>query len=84
MPTIAQAGVGDMEFVNWYGIFAPPRMPAAVIQLNRAVNNALDMRSAIDAVALRSVGGLLDDFRKSIVEDPRRRGQAVIGVIAPR
>jgi tripartite-type tricarboxylate transporter receptor subunit TctC len=42
VPTLAQAGLGDMEFVNWYGIFAPNRTPNAVIaKLNRAVNDTL-------------------------------------------
>ena len=77
-----------MEFVNWYGIFAPKRTPmAVVVRLNRAVNDTLalpEVRAAIDAMALRSVGGTPQDFRESIAQDRGRRGQATGGVIAPR
>jgi tripartite-type tricarboxylate transporter receptor subunit TctC len=88
VPTLAQAGLGDMEFVNWYGIFAPKQTPTAVVvKLNRAVNDTLalpEVRAAIDAMALRSVGGTPQDFRESISLDRKRRGQAIIGVIEPR
>ena len=87
VPTLVEAGLADMEFVNWYGIFAPKRTPTAVVvRLNRAVNDTLvlpEVRAAIGAMALRSVGGTPQDFRQSIAQDRRRRGQAT-GAIAPR
>jgi tripartite-type tricarboxylate transporter receptor subunit TctC len=77
-----------MQFVNWFGIFAPKQTPMAVIvTLNRAVNDALprpELRAAIDAMALQVVGGTPQDFRESIAQDRRRRGQALSGVIGPR
>ena len=42
-----------------------------------------EVRAAIGAMALRSVGGTPQDFRQSIAQDRRRRGQAT-GAIAPR
>jgi tripartite-type tricarboxylate transporter receptor subunit TctC len=86
VPTLAEAGFADMELVNWYGIFAPKRTPIAVVaRLNRAISDALalpEMRAAIDAMALRSVGGTPQEFREAIAQDRRRRGLS--GVIAPR
>ncbi len=88
VPTLAEVGLGDMELVNWFGIFAPKQTPmAVVVKLNRAVNDTLalpEVRAAIDAMALRSVGGTPQDFRESIAQDRRRRGQAMSGVIEPR
>jgi tripartite-type tricarboxylate transporter receptor subunit TctC len=86
VPTLAEAGFADMELVNWYGIFAPKRTPIAVVaRLNRAINDTLalpEMRAAIDAMALRPVGGTPQEFREAIAQDRRRRGLS--GVIAPR
>jgi tripartite-type tricarboxylate transporter receptor subunit TctC len=88
VPTLAQAGLGDMELVNWYGIFAPKQTPATVVaRLNRAVNETLvlpEVRAAIDAMALRLAGGTPQDFRESIAQDRWRRGEAIGGVIERR
>jgi tripartite-type tricarboxylate transporter receptor subunit TctC len=38
VPTIAEAGVGDYEAVNWWGIVAPAGTPAAIVEkLHKAV-----------------------------------------------
>jgi tripartite-type tricarboxylate transporter receptor subunit TctC len=88
VPTLAQAGFADMEFVNWFGIFAPKQTPSAVVaKLNRAVNDVLalpEVHAAVDAMALRSVGGTPQEFREAIAQDRRRRGPALTGAIAPR
>ena len=88
VPTLAEAGFADMEFVNWYGIFAPKRTPMTVVaRLNRAVNDTLalpEVRAAVDAMALRSVGGTPQEFREAIAQDRSRRGRALSGLIAPR
>jgi tripartite-type tricarboxylate transporter receptor subunit TctC len=86
VPTLAEAGFADMEFVNWYGIFAPKRTSIAVIaRLNRAINDSLalpEVRAAIDAMALRPVGGTPQEFGEAIAQDRKRRG--VSGAIEPR
>ncbi len=88
VPTLEEVGFGNMQFVNWFGIFAPKQTPLAVIAaLNRAVNDTLarpELRAAIDAMALQAMGGTPQDFRESIAEDRRRRGQALTGVVEPR
>jgi tripartite-type tricarboxylate transporter receptor subunit TctC len=88
VPTLAEAGLGHAEFVNWYGIFAPKRTPMTVVaRLNRAINDALalpDVRAAVDAMALRPVGGTPQDFREFIDRDRGRRGEAISGGVSPR
>ena len=88
VPTLAQTGFVDMEFVNWFGIFAPKQTPIAVVaRLNRAVNDVLPlpkMRAAVDAMGLRSVGGTPQEFGEAIAQDRRRRGRALSSIIAPR
>jgi tripartite-type tricarboxylate transporter receptor subunit TctC len=88
VPTLEEVGLANMEFVNWFGIFAPKQTPMAVVaKFNRAVNDVLalpEMRAAVDAMALRSVGGTPQEFSEAIAQDRRRRGRALSGVIAPR
>jgi tripartite-type tricarboxylate transporter receptor subunit TctC len=88
VPTLVEVGLGNIEFVNWFGIFAPKQTPMAVVAtLNRAVNDALatpELRAAINAMALHAVGGTPQDFRESIAQDRRLRGRALSGVIEPR
>ena len=88
VPTLEEVGLGNMQLVNWFGIFAPKQTPMAVVAtLNRAVNDTLalpELRAAIDAMALRAMGGTPQDFRESIAQDRGRRGQALSGAIEPR
>jgi tripartite-type tricarboxylate transporter receptor subunit TctC len=42
VPTVAESGVPDYEFVIWFGVFAPAGTPPAVIaRLNKAIVNSL-------------------------------------------
>jgi len=53
LPTIAESGVPDFEAIQWYGIVAPARTPAAVIALlNAEVDRALQtpaLKARLDA-----------------------------------
>jgi tripartite-type tricarboxylate transporter receptor subunit TctC len=53
VPTIAASGVPDFEAIQWYGLVAPARTPAAVIALlNAEVGRALqtpELRARLDA-----------------------------------
>jgi tripartite-type tricarboxylate transporter receptor subunit TctC len=41
IPTMAQAGVPGFEVTTWWGILAPARTPAAVVEkLNQVINDA--------------------------------------------
>ena len=42
LPTLAEAGVGMIDFEGWFGVFAPRGVsPANVERLNRAINDGL-------------------------------------------
>ena len=42
VPTVAEAGIGDYESGNWFGIFAPAGTPREIVErVNAAINNAM-------------------------------------------
>jgi tripartite-type tricarboxylate transporter receptor subunit TctC len=53
LPTIAASGVADFEAIQWYGVVAPARTPAAIItRLNAEINHALQtpaLKARLDA-----------------------------------
>lgn len=60
VPTIAEAGVPGLDITTWWGVLAPARTPAPVIDaLNRAVNEA----AAADPVKARLVQEGADSVR---------------------
>lgn len=52
VPTFAESGLPDMQTASWYGLLAPARTPAAIIELlNQATNEALqspDLRARVE------------------------------------
>ena len=75
LPTIA-ATVPDFEAVQWYGIVAPARTPAAVITLlNREINRALAspaLKSRLDAEGAEAAPGTPEAFGAMIVQEIAR------------
>ncbi|AGW95797.1 Fis family transcriptional regulator [Ralstonia pickettii DTP0602] len=70
VPTIAEAGVPGLDITTWWGVLAPARTPAPVIDaLNRAVNEA----AAADPVKARPVQEGADSVRLT----PAAFGQAL-------
>ena len=66
VPTIAQAGVPGFEVLNWYGIVAPAKTPAAIVQrLNGELVKTLQAHAMIDSLAtqgLEAAGGTPEKF----------------------
>jgi len=66
VPTIAEAGVPGFEVLNWYGIVAPSKTPAEIVQkLNRdflAALNSPQMMEALHAQGLEAAGGTPESF----------------------
>jgi tripartite-type tricarboxylate transporter receptor subunit TctC len=56
VPTLAESGFPDFENASWIAFFAPPRAPAAAVQLlNGEINAALqlaDVRERLSAIGL--------------------------------
>ena len=75
LPTIA-ATVPDFDAVQWYGIVAPARTPAAVIALlNREINRALTspaLKSRLDAEGASAAPGSAEDFGTMIAQEITR------------
>ncbi len=86
MPTLAEAGYGNVESLAWNGLFAPAGTPDAVVaRVNADVNAALAdpaVKAALDAQGLTVVGGSAADFRRVVDVDTRRWGAIInkIGV----
>lgn len=59
VPTTAEAGLPDFQAATWYGMLAPPKMPAALAQrINADLNKVLAMQDVADALeGLSAVNG---------------------------
>jgi tripartite-type tricarboxylate transporter receptor subunit TctC len=59
VPTLAEAGVKEMDVSGWFGLFGPPSMPAAVVRrLNAEVTAQLqmeDLKDRFKAVGIESM-----------------------------
>ena len=66
VPTIAEAGVPGFEVLNWYGIVAPSKTPAAIVQrLNGELVKTLKAREMIESLGtqgLEAAGGTPERF----------------------
>ncbi|MEP7061861.1 MAG: tripartite tricarboxylate transporter substrate binding protein [Betaproteobacteria bacterium] len=73
VPTIAEAGMPDLEIRTWVGLAAPANTPALVIAtLNRAVNIALAdpvLRMWMYDQGLEPIGGSAESFRETLERD---------------
>ncbi|MBI1964782.1 MAG: tripartite tricarboxylate transporter substrate binding protein [Betaproteobacteria bacterium] len=60
VPTMAEAGVPDFVFTNWFAYFAPAGTPAAIIErLSGEINRALkmdDVKQKLATVGLETLG----------------------------
>ena len=81
LPTMASAGLKNVESLAWNGLFAPAGTPEAVVQkINADVNAVLAepaARAALDAQGLTPVGGGAADFRKLVAADSQRWGEVI-------
>jgi tripartite-type tricarboxylate transporter receptor subunit TctC len=76
LPTIAASGLADFEAIQWYGIVAPARTPAAVIALlNAEIGRALQtpaLKERLDAEGAEAAPGTPDAFGALIVAEIAR------------
>ena len=73
VPTIAEQGFPGFSTDAWYGLLAPARTPAAIVdKINAAVNRALelpDVKQRMADVGFEIVGGRPGDFARLIREE---------------
>ena len=73
IPTIAESGYPGYEVQSWYGLVAPEKTPASVIDvIQRAVTKALaapDIREKVDGFYAEVVGNSPQEFARVIRDD---------------
>jgi tripartite-type tricarboxylate transporter receptor subunit TctC len=73
VPTMAEAGIQDVDIIDWSGIWAPAKTPQVVIEtLNAAVRKVLareDIHKAAGRLSLGVSGSSLQGIRDKIAAD---------------
>jgi len=76
LSTVTEAGVPDYDFGAWYGIFAPPKTPAAVVaRLNKEVLAVLQepsMKVWLQENGMDLVGNTPEEFKATIAAEVER------------
>lgn len=72
-PTLAEEGVKDLDLYTWWGLVAPPGVPATLVsQLNSAINEAASapaMRKRFEEEGATTFKGDASDFAKALKEE---------------
>jgi len=73
LPTMAEAGVPDMEVPVWTAFFAPAQTPAAIVaRLQKEVARTVQtpkVKEAFAGMGLRPIGGSSEDLAKRVAAD---------------
>ncbi|MFL5047188.1 MAG: Bug family tripartite tricarboxylate transporter substrate binding protein [Xanthobacteraceae bacterium] len=81
VPTVAEAGLPDLEFGSWNGLHVPTGTPKAIIEkLNGAVakaRNLADVQTRMRDVGLEPEGGTPAEFGEFVRRDVERWGRIV-------
>jgi tripartite-type tricarboxylate transporter receptor subunit TctC len=73
LPTMAEAGISDIEIVLWSGLFAPAGTPASIVrklqdEVARVVRLA-EIRERLAGMAIDPVGNTSEEFARIIAAD---------------
>jgi tripartite-type tricarboxylate transporter receptor subunit TctC len=73
LPTLAEAGIPDMEIPVWTAFFAPAKTPPAIVaklqaEVARVVKLA-DVREGLAKLNVDPVGGTSEELRQQVVRD---------------
>ena len=82
VPTMIEAGVAGMEFdSSWYGVFAPAKTPAAIVnKLHSEIRIALKasaVRASLTAIGMEPVGNAPDEFAAFVEKSIKRYAEVV-------
>lgn len=82
VPTFAESGLEGYDFSLWYGLFAPARTPAAVVQaLSREVVriiNLPDVRERLVATGHEVIGSTPEQFSDKVKSDVDRFRKVIL------
>ena len=81
VPTMAEAGVPDVQVRDWQGILAPRGTPKALVDklatdIGRVLKNA-DSQARLDAMGVEVIASSPEEFRKAIVSEIQRWAKVV-------
>jgi len=76
VPTLVEAGVGQVNVDMWYGIFAPPGTPPEMVAgLNRELRDILaapEVRAAFETQGMDPAGSTPEEFHRLVEKDAAR------------
>ena len=81
LPTMASAGLKNVESLAWNGLFVPAGTPEAVVaKINADVNAVLTdpaVKASMDSQGLTPVGGSAAAFQQVVASDSARWGAVI-------
>jgi tripartite-type tricarboxylate transporter receptor subunit TctC len=81
VPTFREAGYPNLEFFLWYGVFAPAKTPADVLdRLNTAITDAVrdpGVRTKLEGAGFRAIDTTREDFSRVVRTDAERWARVV-------
>lgn len=81
VPTIAEAGAGNVNVDMWYGIFAPlGTSPEFIARLNRELKDILatpEVRTAFESQGMDPATSTPEEFRRLVTQDAERWAQLI-------
>ena len=73
VPTMVESGIKGFDITTWWGVLAPPRMPAALVaRLNTAINEAAaggPVPERLKHEGAESISGTPEDFRHTLARE---------------
>ena len=81
IPTVAESGMKDFEFVSWYGVWGPKGLPPDIVQkLQVEMAKAVKDRGVEERLTLQgfeAVGSTADEFAKYIGTEMAKYGRII-------
>ena len=81
LPTLAEAGIPDIEFSQWYGLFAPAKTPGPVVErLNEALNAVMQDQEIFERFAAEGtqVGAGSTSNLRDLLQSERSKWRKVV------
>jgi tripartite-type tricarboxylate transporter receptor subunit TctC len=73
IPTVAEAGVPGFEALSWFGLLAPAKTPAAIVEKLAAETQRIlklpDVNERIVALGAQPIGGTPAEYRAFIASE---------------
>jgi tripartite-type tricarboxylate transporter receptor subunit TctC len=81
IPTVAESGMKDFEFVSWYGVWGPKGLPPEIVQKLQVemakVVKQPDVQQRMAVQGFESVGSTADEFAKYIGTEMTKYGKII-------